>query len=263
MSAPSSTKARRRLLAAVVGLGLAAAACKPSADEAAPPAPPEATVAAATSLRNVLPALIARYGTAGKVSATYGASGDLRKQVEGGAPVDLVLFASRRPVEQLAEKGLVDGEPVRLATNRLVLIGPASAKALTFATLATIPAGDHLAIGDPGAVPAGDYAKQALQKLGSWDALQDRIVLGGDVAGVLAYARRGEVAAAIVYKTETAGIADVRILDEATGEWAPTAEVLGAVTRAGTNAAGGRSFLEWLRTADAQKILVDAGFGPP
>lgn len=260
MSARSFTRGKGFLAAAAIALAFTS--CKPSASEDAAAPMPETTVAAATSLRNVLPTLIARYGVAGKISVTYGASGDLRKQVEGGAPIDLVLFASRKPVEALGEKGLTDGEAVRIATNRLVLIGPANAKPLTFKTLDTIPAGDHLAIGDPGAVPAGDYAKQALQKLGSWDALQDRIVFGGDVAGVLAYARRGEVAGAIVYKTETQGIADIVVLDEASDEYAPTAEVIGAATRGGTSLAGGKAFLVWLATPDAQKILADAGFGP-
>ena len=259
MSARSFTRGSRILAAAAIALAIAA--CKTSED-AAPPQP-ETTVAAATSLRNVMPALIAKYGVAGKVSATYGASGDLRKQVEGGAPIDLVLMASRKPIDALGEKGHIDGESVRLATNRLVLIGPAKGKPLTWKTLETIPAGEHLAIGDPGAVPAGDYAKQALQKLGSWDKLQDRIVLGGDVAGVLAYARRGEVAAAVVYKTETQGIADIVVFEEASDEFAPTAEVIGAVTKGGAAKSGGKAFLEFLRGAEAQKILADAGFGPP
>ena len=65
--------------------------------------------------------------------------------------------------------------------------------------------------------------ESALTKLGSWDALQNRIVFGGDVAGVLAYARRGEVAAAIVYKTETLGIADIAIFEEASDHGAGVA----------------------------------------
>lgn len=257
MSAPSSTRGRGIVLALVLG---ALGACT---TEVAPP-PPETVVAAGASLRNVLPTLMDRWGQGqGKVIATYGASGDLRKQVEGGAPIDLVLFLSRKPVDQLAEKGLIDGEPVRLATNRLTLIGPKGKKPVTFRTLDTVPAGERIAIGDPGAVPAGDYAKQALQALGKWDGLQDRLVFGGDVAAVLAYARRGEVAAAVVYETETMGIPDIAVFDEAQGEWAPTPEVFGAATRGGGNPAGGKAFLEWLRTAEAQGVLAGAGFGPP
>lgn len=264
MSERSSTRDRTVAAVALFAIGLALAACKSTTT--APPEP-VATVAAAASLRNVLPSLISRYDAGGPaISVTYGASGSLRRQVEGGAPIDLVLFAARKPVDQLLEKGLVDGSPVRLATNKLVLIGPAArrtADPLTFATLARLPADGHLAIGEPGSVPAGAYAKLALQKLGSWDALQDRMVFAGDVAGVLAYARRGEVAAAIVYETETSGIADITVLDRASGEWAPTAEVVGAVTRGGTNIDAGKAFLEWLRRPEAQEILAGAGFGPP
>ena len=227
---------------------------------------PETIVAAAASLRGVLPTLIDRWeATAGggKIVATYGASGSLQKQVEGGAPVDLVLFASRKPVDALVEKTLVDGDPVRLATNSLVLIGPPGAKPLTFRTIDKAPPGERIAIGEPGAVPAGDYAKSALQQLGKWDGLEDRLVYGGDVSAVLAYARRGEVAAAIVYSTEAAQFGSVVVLDEARGDWAPAAEVVGAVVRTGANATGGKAFLEWLSDADAQKVLDEAGFGSP
>lgn len=260
MSARSFTRGSRLLAAAAIALAIAA--CKTSED-AAPPQP-ETTVAAAISLRNVLPTLIERYGKDKNVTVTYGASGDLRKQVEGGAPIDIVVLASKKPVDQLIEKGLVDGESVRLATNTLVLIAPATKKTdLTWKTLTKIPKGEHLAIGDPGAVPAGDYAKQALTKLGIWEEMQDRIVLAGDVGAVLTYARRGEAAAAIVYKTEAAHLTDVVILEEASGDFAPIAEVMGAATKSGSNLEGGRAFLRWLQSPEAQKILAETGFGPP
>src|SRR5687768_14967535 len=144
------------------------------------------TIATAASLRGVMPAAAAAFGS--EIAFTYGASGDLRKQVEGGAPIDAVLFASAAPVESLIASGHADAATRRvLATNELVLIVPSGNPALRFESLETIPQGERLAIGDPGAVPAGQYARDALQKLGVWEALADRLVLGGDVASVLAY----------------------------------------------------------------------------
>jgi molybdate transport system substrate-binding protein len=256
-------RVRRRVLVAFAALALAA--CHRSGEPA--PASREITVAAAASLRGVLPELGRAYeaGHPGaRVAATYGASGDLKKQVEGGAPLDAVLFAAGRPVDELAAAGHVDPSSRRVvATNRLVLIGPKGGKPVTFATPDTLPPGEHLAIGDPGAVPAGEYARAWLTALGKWQALQGRLVLGGDVAAVLAYARRGEVAAAVVYRTEVRGVPDVVVLDEAQGPGAPRPEVVGAVVKGARGAGEAGAFLAFAGSAEGQRILADFGFGPP
>jgi molybdate transport system substrate-binding protein len=227
----------------------------------------EVTVAAAASLRAVLPALARAWQASHpgvRISPTFGASGDLKKQVEGGAPVDAVIFAAARPVDDLAAAGHVDAGTRRvLATNVLVLVGPRGSKPLTFATLDTLPSGAHVAVGDPGAVPAGEYARAWLTTLGKWQALQGRLVLGGDVAAVLAYARRGEVEAAVVYRTETRGVGDLVVLDEARGPGAPRPEVVGAVVRGARGAGEAAAFLAFVASPEGQRILADFGFGPP
>jgi molybdate transport system substrate-binding protein len=256
---------RRIWLLVAFALALALGAC------GRPVPAGEAMLAAAASLRGVLPELARAYQARhpdARVAATYGASGSLKKQVEGGAPVDAVIFAAARPVDELAAAGRVDPASRRLlATNVLVLIGPrgksAPARPLTFATLDALPPGERLAIGDPGAVPAGEYARAWLTSLGIWEALQGRLVLGGDVAAVLTYARRGEVAAAIVYRTEVRGIDDVVVLDEARGPSAPRPEVVGAVVSGGKNAAEAAAFLAFVAAPEGQRILADFGFGPP
>lgn len=231
------------------------------------PPPGEITLAAAASLRAAVPALSRAYeaGHPGAhVTASYGASGTLKQQVEGGAPVDAVLFAAARPVDELIAAGEVDAASRRvIATNALVLIGPRGGKPVTFATLAALPAGERVAVGDPGAVPAGEYARAWLRSLGEWDALEGRLVLGGDVAAVLAYARRGEVAAAVVYRTEVRGIDDVVVLDEARGPGAPRPEVVAGVVHGARGAGEAGAFLGFVGSPEGQKVLADFGFGPP
>lgn len=225
------------------------------------------TLAAAASLRGVLPELARAYQAThpgARVAATYGASGDLKKQVEGGAPLDAMIFASARPVDELVAAGRAEATSrVVLATNQLVLIGPRGGPRLTFATLGALPAGEMLAIGDPGAVPAGQYARDYLQRLDKWKALTGRLVLGGDVAAVLTYARRGEVAAAVVYRTELRGIDGIVLLDEASGPAAPRPEVVAAVVRGARAAAEARAFLAFAGAPEGQRILASYGFGPP
>jgi molybdate transport system substrate-binding protein len=225
------------------------------------------TLAAAASLRSVLPDLVKAFQDAqGRpaIQVSYGASDALRAQVEAGAPVDAVLFAAPKDVDSLIEKGLADRATRRvIATNRLVLVGPRDGPAVSFATLTSLPADARIAIGDPRSVPAGRYAKQALDALGSWDTLAPRFVLGADVSGVLAIVRRGEASAGIVYETDARGIAEVRVLDRAAGSWAPRVELVAAVVAGAAAADGARRFLDFIVSQRGRAAFAERGFGPP
>ncbi len=256
---------RRAALGAAVGASLVAVgACRRDKGEA--------TIAAAASLRLVFPDLVSAFSRArpgAAVVATFGASGDLAKEVEAGAPIDGVLFASDKPVDRLVKAGRVAAESrTVVAENRLVLIAPRprageTAPKLTFETIDTLPPGERIAVGDPGAVPAGQYAKEALEKLGRWQLVKDRLVLGADVSAVLAYTRRGEVGAAIVYETELHGIDDVVLLDRARAPWAPRALVVGGVVRDAREAHRAGELLSFLTAPEGRAILVGFGFEAP
>jgi molybdate transport system substrate-binding protein len=225
----------------------------------------ELTVAAATSLREVMPELARAYEASHPglhVSATYAASGELRRQVEAGAPVDVVLFAGPGPVDDLVTEGHAERASRRVvASNEMVLVGPKGGPPLTFATLTTLPSDEKLAVGDPHTVPAGEYAREYLTTLGEWEALQNRVVLGANVAAVLVYARRGEVSAAIVYRTELRGAPDLVVLDQARGAGAPHPEVVGAVVQGGRP--GAADFLGFVASPAGQAVLASFGFGSP
>jgi molybdate transport system substrate-binding protein len=220
-------------------------------------AEPKPVIAAAASLRAVMPELLESFGT--EMTVTYGGSGTLKQQVQGGAPVDLVVFAAAHPVDKLIDAGLADAETRQvIGHNTLVLIVPTgSTHEPRFASLSELPSDSRIAIGDPAAVPAGHYAKRALQSLKSWSSLQGQLVFTGDVTAALGYARRGEVAAAIVYETDTRSISDVRITDRATWKEAPTPQLVAAATSPSTSA---RAFLSFLASPKASEILGRFGF---
>jgi molybdate transport system substrate-binding protein len=255
----------RRWTDAVAGVALALAlgAC----DKERPAPPVEVVVAAAASLRAVLPEIAASYakthpGT--QITATFGASGELRQQVVAGAPVDVVAFAGAAPVDDLVASGLAEAASrCVIAVNSLVLIGPKGCPRVTFARLARVAPGEKIAIGDPRSVPAGQYAKAALERLNEWDEVSPRLVYGSDVAAVLAYARRGEVAAAVVYKTELSGIADVDLLDELAPGLAPRAEVVIALVAGSRHRDAAEGFARELASDEARRVLEAHGFGPP
>jgi len=220
-------------------------------------------IAAATSLRAVMPALLEAYGEQ-EFLVTYAGSGTLRRQIEAGAGIDLAVFAGGTHVDSLVASGLAvaDSRTV-VASNQLVLIGPRDAGALTFETLASLPADERLAIGDPRSVPAGRYAQEALEGLGSWPALKSRFVYAQDVGGVLTYVRHGEVAAGIVYVTEIRDVDSVKLLDRADGAWAPHPTVVAVTVKDGDNPEAARAFLTFLGSARARQVFKRFGFGSP
>jgi molybdate transport system substrate-binding protein len=246
-------------LATVLAAALAVASC------ARRPATHELSVAAATSLREAMPALVTAYERAHRgthMTVTYGASGALAAQIEAGAPVDAVFFAGATPLDALVAKGRVDAASRRVvASNVLVLAGAPAEAGLSFATLGTIPAGERVAVGDPASVPAGEYARDYLRALGSWESLQPSLVFAPNVAAVLAYARRGEARAAIVYRTELRGVNGLVELDEATGPRAPRPSVVAGVVRDASPDAA--QFVAFVASADGASVLASSGFGPP
>jgi molybdate transport system substrate-binding protein len=212
-----------------------------------------------------MPALVRAYEAAhpgSHVTVTYGASGEVARQVEAGAPIDVVLLAGEGPLERLVQRGRVDtASRRRVASNGLVLVGPRGGKVLTFETLLSLPEGERLAVGDPRTVPAGEYARDYLAALGEWDALQPHLVYGGNVAATLVYARRGEAAAAVVYRTEARGMDDLVVLDVAKGPRAPRPVVVGGSVRGGRAEAD--EFLRFAASDGARDLLVSFGFDPP
>ncbi len=222
------------------------------------------TIAAAMSLRDTMPRMVEAFrkqSGAPEITITYGASGKLRRQVEAGAPIDAVIFASSSHIERLINDGLVDANSRRVvATNSLVLVGPSDAKPLTFSTIDLISANDLIAIGDPESVPAGRYARDALRSLHKWEAIQSQLIFAGHVAAALQYARRGEVAAAVVYDTDVRDPSGVTILDRAQGAWAPAIETVAAVVEGGSQPTA-QAFVDFMASATGQGIFAANGFG--
>lgn len=220
----------------------------------------------AASLRNVMPDLIEVYQQRDDVPAiefTFASSGTIRQQVQGGAPIDAVVLANAAYVDKLIEGKQANSATRRmLASNALVLIGPIDGTSVTFATLSDLPADARIAIGDPESVPAGRYAKRALQNLGVWDAIQDRLVFAGDVAGVLTYTQRNEVDAAIVYHTEVVTAEQVQVFDIAEGQWAPEPQVVATVTTRSLQSEEADAFLAFMASRGGQLILARHGFIP-
>ena len=187
-------------------------------------------VFAASSTKTVLDRLMVDFSTATGVPtvASYAATSVLARQVERGAPADVVLTANAQWMKHLAQRALIDpGTRVTVAGNRLVLIAAAGYEippALLpirrgLPLLAALGRDGRLAIADPRHVPAGQYGRDALQALGVWSELENRLAPAGNVRLALSLVARGNSPLGIVYRSdviasELAGQTTVRALGE-------------------------------------------------
>ena len=177
------------------------------------------TVFAAASMKNALDEANAAYTakTGVKVVSSYAASSALAKQLEQGAPADLFVSADIDWMDYVAKKGLIRAETrVDLLGNKIVLIAPRDSKVAIEVKpgfdLAKALGDGKLAMGNVDAVPAGKYGKAALQKLGAWDSVKDKIAQADNVRAALVLVARGEAPLGIVYSTDAAVEPDVRII---------------------------------------------------
>ncbi len=146
-----------------------------------------------------------------QVNYNFGGSGTLRKQIEQGAPIDLFLSASESDYQLLNEKGVIT-EGKAILQNQLVLIKPENGDIESLSDLEGLDG--KIAIGTPDAVPAGTYAKQALETGGLWGKLHDHIVFTKDVRQVLTFVKEGSVDAGFVYRSDMIQEDKIQLVEE-------------------------------------------------
>ncbi len=156
----------------------------------------EVIVSAAASLEEGIKEIAQDYNrdTGIEVGINLGGSGSLKKQAEEGAPVDVILLASKSYYDELNRKGYIE-EGGDLLGNTLTVVGKRRIESLDELE-------GTIAIGDPGFVPAGKCAREALMKAGIWKKVEEGLLLTKDVRSAMSYAHMGEVDYSVVYKTD-------------------------------------------------------------
>ena len=192
-----------------------------------------------------------------------GPSGSLAKQIEQGAPADLFVSANPDWMKYLEEKKLVDlSSTTALARNSLVFVGPADTGPYGPGDL---PRLERIAMGNPASVPAGQYAREALENLGLFaDLHRNRtLVMAKDVRQALLYADRGEVDGAFVYRSDALLSRRTVVHFEIDPSLhAPIIYPL-ALTAAGKEKVEARMFFDYLTSSEAESVIRRHGFDPP
>lgn len=197
--------------------------------------------------------------TGQKIRFSLGASRDLARQIRAGAPAAVLVSADAETIDSLVEAKLVRSEDRRsFASNRLVVIVP---KGSDFAirTPRDLASVARLAVGDPKLVPAGNYAKQWLEKEGLWTDVEPRVLPALDVRAALALVEAGHADAGIVYRTDATHSQRVQIAYEVPVEKAPTISYVAARLVSAEDPGAGR-FLDFLTGSKARATLARHGF---
>ena len=241
---------------------LIAAALSTSCSGASAGERPEVLVFAAASLTNVLEEAVDAYeqANAAQIHVSYAGSQRLAHQIASGAPAHLFLSAGEQPVEFLRQRGLVH-EEVALLSNKLVVISNRALDDASANALAS-PSIERVALADPRLAPAGAYAREALQSIGLWDALQPKIVIAPHVRAAVAFVESGNADAAIVYATDAAAARDVHTSDILRHD-SYTPIVYPLVTlESDTHPDAADAFVQFLSSPDAHGIFRSHGFEP-
>lgn len=201
-----------------------------------------------------------------RITPSFASSSTLAKQIESGAPADVYISANQKWMDFLEEKNrIVKESRFDLLSNRIVLIAPVDSAlkqidvAPGFSLTAALGKDGRLAIGDPDHVPAGIYGKKALENLGSWNPVKDRLAPMKDVRAALVLVERGEAPLGLVYATDAAISQKVRVVGTFPADSHPPIVYPVAAVSDGKTAEA-RQFLEFLKSPAARTVFEKYGF---
>jgi len=217
-------------------------------------------VLAASSLTDVLPTIAAVWTqkTQTTVHFSFDATSRLAPQAASGVPADVFVSADEHWIRWLESEGLVDGAySIPIIENELVLIVPSGDPSLRGpAELTRI---GRLALAGEN-VPAGRYARQALRAAGVWTALEERVIVGGSVRGVLEWVARGEVPAGVVYRTDAIREPDVAVAFSFDGTLHSPVRYWASALEGASSPTVAADFVSYLGTEEALEVFRSAGF---
>ncbi|MCX2522659.1 molybdate ABC transporter substrate-binding protein [Larsenimonas rhizosphaerae] len=226
-------------------------------------------VYAAASLTDAMNALVSQYEKSHPdvdVVPVYASSSTVARQIANGAPAQIYVSANEQWMDWLGQQDMTLTDRRDLLRNSLVLIAPQASTLDDVTPDAAHPLvdylqpGERISVGDPDHVPAGIYARQALQTEGQWDTLKPRLARASDVRAALALVERGETPLGIVYATDAMASSRVRLLGTFPADSHPA--ITYPMAEIGTPDATTEAFYQWLQGDAAGQVLADYGFSP-
>ncbi|MDP1524610.1 MAG: molybdate ABC transporter substrate-binding protein [Rhodocyclaceae bacterium] len=226
------------------------------------------TVAAAADLKFALEEVVATFNRThpGKtVETIYGSSGKFYTQIRQGAPFDMYFSADIAYPRLLEKDGFAASPTERYAIGRIVLWSQTrDASKMTLADLAA-PSIRKIAIANPKHAPYGKRAEEALRVAGVWDTVQDRLVLGENIAQTAQFVQTGNadigiIALALALNKELAVKGGYALIDDKLHESLDQGFII--TKRAAANKLA-KQFAAYMGSPEARRIMVNYGFALP
>jgi molybdate transport system substrate-binding protein len=203
------------------------------------------------------------------VTADYAASSANIKRIEQGAVADVFVSANPDWMDFGSKRKLIRNHTcVNLLGNELVLIAPKNSKLHSVSDpvgahdLAKVAEVGWIATGEVTEVPIGMYAKEALEKLGAWQAVAPKLVTTRDVRAALSMVGVGETRLGsvfgVVYGTDAKVSPDVKLIGTFPAySHSPIVYPVAATVTAKPEAVG---YLAYLSSMTAKVIFEQYGF---
>lgn len=261
------TPSRAFFASVVLSASLVSVACRKTSNDDASPV--RLRVAAASDLSaaftEVAAGLEAESGV--KVDFTFGSSGLLAKQVAEGAPFDAFASANVAFADSAVQAGVCDASTqAPYARGRLVLYCPSGIPSALAGLEA--PAFRTIAIASPDHAPYGKAAMDALERAGLASKLKPRLVVAGNVAESLQFARSGNADCAFVSKALVRELPASQVLELPMDTYTPIVQSL-VLCRGPAGPLDARrrhaalAFSAFVTGPRGQAILTKYGFDPP
>jgi len=234
-------------------------------DRRAGPSDMAIRIAAAASLTDALTEVAGLFerDTGIRCKLNFASSSLLAKQIGEGLASDLFFSASPAWAKYIEEKGLLIASSIRpILHNSLVVVVP-EASDLTISSLKDLAGGGirRISAGDPGHVPAGIYARKALEKAGLWGRIESKVVGAVDVRAALAFVENSAVDCGITYATDARISDKVRIAFLFPPDLSPDISyIVGIVKGENAEANSVKVFMDFIFSTPASKVFQQHGF---
>lgn len=222
-------------------------------------------IGAASSLQEVLQPIVNEFSKKHKkvkVNATFAGTNIIARQVEAGAPIDVVLSADKNNVEQLRKAGHLNLNVIRdFARNQLLVVTSSDLKIEVKQPKDLLrPEIKTIAVADA-QVPVGFYSRQYLERQKLLKDLEKKFVKVDNVRGAVTLVQKKAAQVAFIYFTDWKAVgADLNIAWKIPENEVDPIVYPAAVTKQCRDRALCAAFVNFLSTPESQAILEKAGF---
>lgn len=196
-----------------------------------------------------------------RVRANYAATSALVLQITNQAEADVFLSANTLWADYLDDRRMLAARQDLLSNELVVVVAVGSGIHVDRPEDLLSDSIHHIAIADPAGVPAGIYARQALEHLGLWRRLEAKLAPGADVRRALAFVETGAAEAGLVYATDAAGSSAVRVALRLDAGLTDPIRYPAALLKRSEGKQAAQLFYRYLTSPEAAKVYRGHGFG--